>query len=144
MTQREAAEKMGVSDRWVRKLAEADEEARRCGGRAWAARTALESEACRAETQRQALAILKQPDWHDFGPTFASRTVGQAASDPGQQRDGARVDDRGRDCGRASRNGWRRCMFGDRGEAASANWCSGTPRITTGWKDEGRCAIWCG
>ena len=25
------------------------------------------------ETQRQALAILKQPDWHDFGPTFAAQ-----------------------------------------------------------------------
>ena len=42
------------------------------------------------KTQRQALAILKQPDWHDFGPTFAGRTVGQAAPDPGRQRDPAR------------------------------------------------------
>jgi hypothetical protein len=28
-----------------------------------------------AETQRQALAILKQPDWHDFGPTFAAEQL---------------------------------------------------------------------
>ena len=28
-----------------------------------------------AETQRQALKILKQPDWHDFGPTFASQQL---------------------------------------------------------------------
>jgi len=29
-----------------------------------------------AETQRRALAILKQPDWHDFGPTFAAEQLG--------------------------------------------------------------------
>jgi len=28
-----------------------------------------------AATQRQALAILKQPDWHDFGPTFAAEQL---------------------------------------------------------------------
>jgi hypothetical protein len=30
-----------------------------------------------AQTQRQALAILKQPDWHDFGPTFAAEQLAQ-------------------------------------------------------------------
>ena len=29
----------------------------------------------RPTTQRQALAILKQPDWHDFGPTFAAEQL---------------------------------------------------------------------
>ena len=29
----------------------------------------------RTKTQRQALAILKQPDWHDFGPTFAAEQL---------------------------------------------------------------------
>ncbi len=28
-----------------------------------------------AETQRQALLFLKQPDWQDFGPTFASQQL---------------------------------------------------------------------
>ena len=28
-----------------------------------------------AKTQKQALAILKQPDWHDFGPTFAAEQL---------------------------------------------------------------------
>jgi hypothetical protein len=27
------------------------------------------------QTQRQALAILKQPEWHDFGPTFAAEQL---------------------------------------------------------------------
>ena len=26
-------------------------------------------------TQREALALLKQPDWHDFGPTFAAEQL---------------------------------------------------------------------
>ena len=25
------------------------------------------------ETRQQTLAILRQPDWHDFGPTFAAQ-----------------------------------------------------------------------
>jgi hypothetical protein len=28
-----------------------------------------------AETQRQAVKLLKQLDWHDFGPTFASQQL---------------------------------------------------------------------
>ncbi len=50
----------------------------------------------RPETQRQALKLLKQPDWHDFGPTFASLTVGQTAWDRSQRRDRTEVDDRRR------------------------------------------------
>src|SRR6266852_279078 len=49
ISQREAAKKMGVSDRWVRKLP--------------------------AKTQKQAMKILTQPDWHDFGPTFAAEQL---------------------------------------------------------------------
>ena len=45
-SQREAAEKMGVSERWVRESAATDEEARRRAGSAWAPRTPVESEAC--------------------------------------------------------------------------------------------------
>lgn len=74
ITQRDAAEKMGVCDRWVRKLLK---------------RMAREGDAVvvhglrgrpsnrklPAITQRQALAILKQPEWHDFGPTFAAEQL---------------------------------------------------------------------
>jgi len=28
-----------------------------------------------AKVQAQAIGILKQPDWHDFGPTFASEQL---------------------------------------------------------------------
>ncbi|MEO7653735.1 MAG: ISNCY family transposase [Bryobacteraceae bacterium] len=74
MTQREAAEKMGVSQRWVRKLLrrmKKDGDAvvvHRLRGRASNRKLPM-------ETQKQALAILREPDWHDFGPTFASEQL---------------------------------------------------------------------
>src|SRR5471030_2115541 len=76
ITQREAAEKMGVSDRWVRTLLQRKSKKGDAvvvhGLRGWPSNRKLP-----AETQRQALAILKQPDWHDFGPTFAAEQLAQ-------------------------------------------------------------------
>jgi DNA-binding Lrp family transcriptional regulator len=43
ISQREAAQKMGVSDRWVRTLLKRMKQTGRCGGRAWIAGTAVES-----------------------------------------------------------------------------------------------------
>ncbi len=74
MSQREAAGTDGSERPLGAEAAAADEEARRRGGGAWAAGTSVQSQAA-AETQRQALAILKQPDWHDFGPTFAAEQL---------------------------------------------------------------------
>ncbi len=74
MSQREAAQKMGVSDRWVRKLlkrmAKQGDAVVVHGLRGRPSNRKLP-----AEMQRQALAILKQPDWHDFGPTFAAEQL---------------------------------------------------------------------
>ena len=69
MTQREAAQKMGVGDRWVRVLL------KRMSKHGDAVvvhglRGRPSNRKLSAETQRQALAILKQPDWHDFGPAL--------------------------------------------------------------------------
>jgi hypothetical protein len=74
ITQREAARKMGVSDRWVRTLL------KRMGKQGDAVvvhglRGKPSNRKVPAQTQRQALAILKQPDWHDFGPTFAAEQL---------------------------------------------------------------------
>jgi transposase len=74
MTQREAAEKIGVSDRWVRTLLKRMSEQ----GDAVVVhglRGRPSNRKLAAETQRQALTILKQPDWHDFGPTFAAEQL---------------------------------------------------------------------
>ena len=74
MTQREGAEKMGVTTRWVRKLVKRMNKQGDSvvvhGLRGRASNRKLSG-----KTQRQALAILKQPDWHDFGPTFAAEQL---------------------------------------------------------------------
>jgi len=93
MTQREAAEKMGVSARWVRKLVK---RMKKQGDAVvvHGLRGRTSNRKLPDKTQRQALAILKKPDWHDFGPTFAAEQLAQKASDPGRQRDFAWLDDR--------------------------------------------------
>jgi transposase len=74
ISQREAARRMGVSDRWVRKLLKRMKRQGDCvvvhglRGRASNRRIAT-------KVQAQAIELLKQPDWHDFGPTFASEQL---------------------------------------------------------------------
>jgi transposase len=74
MTQREVAERMEVSQRWVNKLLKRMKQEGDAvvvhGLRGRASNHKLS-----AKTQQQALAILKQPDWHDFGPTFAAQQL---------------------------------------------------------------------
>src|SRR5260370_8991988 len=71
MTQRETAERMGVSERWVRKLLRRMKEqgdavgVHRLRGRA-------SNRKLPAKKQMHALAILQDPDWPDFGPTLAA------------------------------------------------------------------------
>jgi transposase len=70
MTQREVAERMGVSQRWVRKLLK---RMKREGDLVvvHGARGRPSNRKIAATTQAQAMALLQQPDWHDFGPRFA-------------------------------------------------------------------------
>src|SRR6185436_18964432 len=74
VTQREAAEKIGVSDRWVRKLLQRMAK-QGDGVVVHGLRGRPSNRKLPTKTQRQALAILKQPDWHDFGPTFAAEQL---------------------------------------------------------------------
>src|ERR1035438_576587 len=74
MTQREAAERMDVTERWVRKLLRRMKKQ----GDALVAHPRPRQASNRklpAKTQKQALAILRKPDWHDFGPTFAAEQL---------------------------------------------------------------------
>ncbi len=74
ISQRAVAEKMGVSDRWVRKLLKRmvkEGDAVVVHG----LRGRPSNRKLPAETQRQVVKLLKQPDWHDFGPTFASQQL---------------------------------------------------------------------
>jgi transposase len=74
ISQRESAKKIGVSDRWVRKLLkrmkQQGDEVVVHGLRGRASNRKIE-----AATREQAVEILKRPDWHDFGPTFASEQL---------------------------------------------------------------------
>lgn len=74
VAQRQAAECMKVTDRWVRELLRRSE---RMGdlvvvhglrGRSSNRRIA-------EEIRQKAVRVLRQPDWHDFGPTFASEQL---------------------------------------------------------------------
>ena len=74
ISQREAAGKMGVSDRWVRTLLERMKK----GGDAVVVhglRGRTSNRRLSVQTRQQALTILRQPDWHDFGPTFAAQQL---------------------------------------------------------------------
>src|SRR5258707_7119593 len=74
ISQREAAKKMGVSDRWVRTLLK---RMTRQGDAVvvHGLRGRPSNRQLPADTQRKAIKILRQPDWHDFGPTFASEQL---------------------------------------------------------------------
>ncbi len=74
VSQVEAAQKMGVSDRWVRMLLKRMKKEGDAvvvhGLRGKASNRKLP-----ADAQKQVLAILQQADWHDFGPTFAAEQL---------------------------------------------------------------------
>lgn len=74
ISQREAAQRMGVSDRWVRTLLKRMEQ--QGDGVVVHGLTGRPSNRrLSAQLQRQALAILKQAEWQDFGPTFAAEQL---------------------------------------------------------------------
>src|SRR3954454_18460154 len=74
MTQREAAEKMGVTARWVRKLVKRmKNEGDAVVVHGLRGRTS--NRKLSDKSQRQALSILNKPEWHDFGPTFAAEQL---------------------------------------------------------------------
>ena len=74
LTQRAAAEKMGVSERWVRKLLWGME---REGDRVvvHGLRGRASNRKIAAPARARVLELLRQPDWHDFGPRFASEQL---------------------------------------------------------------------
>ena len=76
LTQREASERMGVSERWVRKLL------RRMQKQGDSVvvhglRGRPSNRKIAAQRRETALTILRRPEWHDFGPTFAAEQLGK-------------------------------------------------------------------
>lgn len=74
MTQREVGERMGVSERWVRKLLRRMKK-QGDGVVLHGLRGRSSNRKLPAKTKQSALAILRKPDWHDFGPTFAAEQL---------------------------------------------------------------------
>jgi len=74
MSQREAARRMGVSDRWVRKLLK---RMKREGDAVvvHGLRGRVSNRKIPEKVEAQAIRILKQPAWQDFGPSFASEQL---------------------------------------------------------------------
>src|ERR1019366_8383137 len=84
VTQRQAAAKMGVSDRWVRKLLrrmQSDGDRVVVHG----LRGRVSNRQIDAQTQARAIVLLKQREWHDFGPTFASEQLAKRHSIEGSK-----------------------------------------------------------
>jgi len=79
VTQRQAAEKMGVTDRWVRELlARLEEDGDRIVVHGLAGRAS--NRRIDEKTRVKAMKILRHPEWHDFGPTFASEQLAKRHS----------------------------------------------------------------
>jgi hypothetical protein len=74
VTQRFAAEKMGISDRWVRQLL-VEMKAKGDAVVIHGLRGRPSNRQIEAEIRTKAIEILKSPDWHDFKPTFASEQL---------------------------------------------------------------------
>jgi hypothetical protein len=77
VTQRQAAEKMG--DRWVRKLLgrmKIDGDGVVIHG----LRGRVSNRQIDPQTQARAIELLRQAEWHDFGPTFASEQLSKRHS----------------------------------------------------------------
>lgn len=74
VTQRYAAERMGVTDRWVRKLlGRLDEQGDAVVVHGLCGRAS--NRRIGAKVRAEAMKHLAEPDWHDFGPTFASEQL---------------------------------------------------------------------
>src|SRR5260370_7635925 len=74
ISQREEAEKLGVSARWVRKLLQEMKE-RGDGVVVHGLTGRASNRKIAGKVHNEAIELLKQPEWHDFGPTFASQQL---------------------------------------------------------------------
>jgi hypothetical protein len=74
VTQRFAAEKMGITDRWVRSLV-AEMKIKGDAVVIHGLRGQHSNRRIDEEIRQRAMEIIRTPDWHDFGPTFASEQL---------------------------------------------------------------------
>ena len=76
VTQRLAAEKMGIGDRWVRSLL-VEMKVKGDAVVVHGLRGRRSNRRIGEEIRARAMEIVKSPDWHDFKPRFASEKLAQ-------------------------------------------------------------------
>jgi hypothetical protein len=74
VTQKFAADKMGITDRWVRSLL-AEMQLKGDAVVVHGLRGRASNRRISEEVRTRAMEIVKSPDWHDFKPTFASEKL---------------------------------------------------------------------
>ena len=136
ITQNQAAEELGVTERQVRRLLRG---LKRRGDKVvvHALRGLPSNRKISADTEQEAIAILSQPVYRGFGPTLAAEYLAKKHAIEVSRETLRQWMIRGK-LWRAGSSTSRRSMNGGRGAVVSASWCSGTPANTTGWKDGGR------
>ena len=95
ITQKQAAEELGVTERHVRRLLRA---LKRRGDKAvsHALRGLPSNRRISLDRQQEAVAILSKPVYRGFRPTLAAEYLGPKARHRGEPGNGAAVDDRGK------------------------------------------------
>src|SRR5712692_9352538 len=97
VTQKRAAEKMDVTERWVRRLL-ARMEGEGDGVVVHGLRGVPSNRRIATRIQEKALKILRQPEWHDFGPTFASEQLAKRHQIQVSKETGESLDLPGGEC----------------------------------------------
>ena len=139
ITQREAAEELGLSVRHVKRLLLS---LKKHGDKAvvHGLRGKPSNRRIAAEIEREAVKILSAPVYAGFGPTLAAEYLAKKHGIEASKETVRQWMMRAK-LWRAKEAKVGRCTSGGRGGAGSGSWCSGTPASTTGWKDAARSCI---
>ena len=137
ITQREAAEELGLSIRQVKRLLYA---LKKRGDKAvvHGLRGKPSNRRIEEDVEQKAVKILSTPVYAGLRADVGGRVPGEEARDQGEQRDGAAVDDRRQTVAGEEGEGQSKCTSGGRGGAGLESWCSGTPASTIGWRGAGK------
>ena len=139
ITQRQAAEELGLSVRHVKRLLfrlkKRGDKAVVHGLRGKPSNRRIEE-----EIEQEAVKILSTPVYQGFGPTLAAEYLGQKHGIEAS-KETVRQWMIAASCGGRRKRRSSKCMSGGRGGAALENWCSGTPASTIGWRGGERSSI---
>ena len=132
ITQREAAEELGVSTRQVKRLLHA---LKKRGDKAviHGLRGKASNRRIADATEKEAVKILSAEVYAGFGPTLAAEYLCEFHGIE-VSKETLRQWMIGGKLWRAKTEKVKKVHVCGRGAAALENWCSGTPAITTGWK----------